>query len=266
MADLAPIVASYALISAGVRAKVLDYVQRVWANLDRYRDEDIDRFVAAVTPVIVGGQLQMGALTDAYLASIEAATLKTTVRPIGVPQNEITDLRGVPTSDVYQRAGVTTWTALANGDDLDNAVAKGLDRALSLAATDLQMAKSHASRYVLDRRPSVVGYRRELTGRKSCGLCAVATTQRYHKADLMPIHPHCDCAVMPLYGTHDPGQVIDEERLADVHSAIADRFGVSDPGARDLVDYRQALIVHEHGEIGPVLAIRGQSFTGPGDL
>jgi hypothetical protein len=133
---------------------------------------------------------------------------------------------------------------------------------LATAATDLQLAKTHSSRFVLGGKDHVVGYRRVLEGRKSCGLCIVASTQRYHKDDLMPIHGHCDCGVEPIFGDADPGQVVDTSTLEGVHAAIEERFGVSDRSGRDPVDFRQVLVTHEHGELGPVLAVKGQQFTG----
>jgi hypothetical protein len=117
-----------------------------------------------------------------------------------------------------------------------------------------------------------VGYRRVLEGAYSCGLCILASTQRYHKQDLMPVHPGCDCSVAPIIGTQDPGRTINDQMVLDVHAAIQDRFGTSEPGGRgirtadDLVDYRDLLITHEHGEIGPVLARRGDHFEGPSEV
>jgi hypothetical protein len=69
---------------------------------------------------------------------------------------------------------------------------------------------------------------------------------------------------MPIYGSTDVGQVIDEERLEAVHASIAERFGVSDRSAR-AIDYSK-ISIHEHGELGPVLTVEGQKFTGPNDL
>jgi hypothetical protein len=69
---------------------------------------------------------------------------------------------------------------------------------------------------------------------------------------------------MPIYGNMDPGQVIDEQLLDSTHEAIAQRFGVSDRGAR-AIDYR-LIQVRDNGELGPVLTVRGQNFTGPEDL
>lgn len=262
------IVTAYRDQAALVRARVLDFVQRTWNGLDDYRDADIDRFVAVVVPVVTGGQVQIAGLTDAYLATIETAVLGDVARPAGVPRSLITDdvMRGVPAADVYGRAGPTVWTALANGSTMTAAVAAGLDRMLATAATDLQLAKTHTSRFVLGGKDHVVGYRRVLEGRRSCGLCVVASTQRYHKDDLMPIHGRCDCGVEPIFGGADPGQVIDTSTLDGLHAHIEDRFGVADRGGRDPVDFRSVLVTHEHGELGPVLAVKGQQFTDDPDI
>lgn len=99
---------------------------------------------------------------------------------------------------------------------------------------------------------------------------------------------NCDCSPEPIWGTEDTGKTVDIVRrgsdgelvpvgeLGDVHASIADRFGSSSaaarliPGAKDgkgnPLQYRDALIVHDHSEIGPVLAIRGAPFLGPSDL
>lgn len=256
---------------AAIRARVLDYVTRTWTGLGSWRDSDIDRFVAAVVPVIEGSQAQVAALTDAYLAQLEATVLGTAAPPLGVRPSTVTTeaLRGVPASEVYRRPAVTTWTALANGEPLDRAVSAGLTRARDLAATGLQLAKTHTARRVLDGNRRVVGYRRVLEGTRSCALCIVASTQRYTRGQLLPIHGGCDCGVLPVYGDRDPGQVIDPNTLEGVHDRIAERFGAPDRGARKIDDvsrYRDVLVEHEHGELGPVLGVRGQAFTGPDDI
>jgi hypothetical protein len=80
----------------------------------------------------------------------------------------------------------------------------------------------------------------------------------------MPIHPGCDCGEMPIYGNQDPGQVIDDIRLNATHEAVAARFGVSDRSARE-IDYR-SIAIREHGELGPLLTVADQHFTGPGSI
>jgi hypothetical protein len=69
---------------------------------------------------------------------------------------------------------------------------------------------------------------------------------------------------MPIYGDQDPGQVIDELRLEATHEAVEERFGVSDRAGR-AIDYRQ-IAIREHGEIGPMLTVADQDFTGPGSF
>lgn len=246
MADIAVArtITAYTDQVAAIRLRVAGFIDRVWGTLADYRDAAIDRFVAAVVPIVAGGQLRVAALTDAYLAQLEAVVLGQPVRPVGVPAALVSAdaLRGVPAAEVYGRVGVTVWTALSNGDGVADAAAKGLQRAHSLAATDLQLAKTHASRHVLDTKDHVVGYRRVLEGGHNCLLCTTASRQRYHKGALMPIHPHCDCSVEPIFSA-DPGRDVGQTAAA----------------AADVV-------VHEHGELGPVLAVRGQEFTGPHDI
>ena len=84
-------------------------------------------------------------------------------------------------------------------------------------------------------------------------MCVVASTQRYHRGDLMPMHPGCDCGVQPLPPGLAASQVIDEDLLEQVHQITADRLGVSDRGGRT-PDYRKLLTVREHGEYGPTLS------------
>lgn len=262
------IVLGYSDAVRSTRAHVLSQVQSTWRGLGDYRDADIKQFVKRVVPVMEGGQRHVASMTDAYLAALETKVLGTPVRPIGIPTDLITTqaLRGVPAHEVYTRPGVSVWTALSKGSSLDDAVQQGLTRALSIGATDLQLARTHTTQYALGQNDNVAGYRRVPGGSEVCGLCLVASTQRYHVEDLMPIHPGCSCDVEPIFGDKDPGLVIDPDRLEATHAAIADTFGSSSADARSPVDYRDALIVHDHGEIGPVLAVRGQNFTGPNDF
>lgn len=263
-------ITAYGSQTAAVRTRVAAFVDTMWDSLPDIRDAAIERFVAAVVPVVVGGQLQIAALTDAYLAQLETLMTGTPVAPIGVPAEAITidAVRGIPAADVYRRAGITAWTALSRGEDITAASAAGRARAGEIAATDLQLAKTHAAQHILAAKDHVVGYRRVLEGGKSCALCIVASTHRYRRSDLMPIHPHCDCGVAPIFGRGDPGQIIDQARLGALHDAVADRLGpeAARPDARSAADYRDLVVVHEHGELGPVLSFAGQHFSGPTDV
>lgn len=290
-AQQAAITANYNTSATTLRAALLEAVTELFNRLTSWRDADADTFVAAAVPIVRGAQQAMAAMTDAYLAAMLSDLLGDDIEPAGVDLPE--SLRGVDMAEVYRRPFIQIWTDLAGGALLSAAIEAGRRRAEGLAATDLQLAKTHASRAVLQGRGDerIVGYRRVLTGAENCAMCVLASTQRYHLRDLLPIHPACDCAVAPIVGRQDPGQIINSvtvtegaqavgsnsrgvnvfsgnnlvnlgELLEPLHQEIEKRFGVSDRGGRG-IDYRKLLTVHEHGEIGPVLAVKGQHFTGP---
>jgi hypothetical protein len=297
----AAIASAYNASSTRLRTALTGTVVNRFEQLDSWRDDDAAAFAAAIVPVVQGAQQAMAGLTDAYLAAMLADMLGEEVGPVGVDLDD--NLRGVDASEVYRRPFLQIWTGLAGGALLRAAIEAGRRRAEGLALTDLQLAKTHASRVVLERREEtqrrrggtrIVGYRRVLTGRENCAMCVLASTQRYHVKDLLPIHPACDCAVAPIVGREDPGQVINSvtvtegaqavtttdrgvdvfsgnqlvnlgDLLEPIHAEIERRFGISDRGGRR-IDYRKLLTVHEHGEIGPVLSVKGQHFAGPDDI
>ncbi|MFF5285195.1 hypothetical protein [Streptomyces sp. NPDC013171] len=252
----------YDALSQSLRDRLLGFVLAAFDGLAGHRDEQAAAFLDRVVPVIVSTQAQMGQITDAYLSAMLADMLGTTAAPAGVVLPEA--LRGTPPADVYRRPFVQTWTALANGHDYPTAVEQGRTRLLSITETDLQLARTHAAQQSMTRGGAKF-FRRRLTGSKNCALCTIASTQRYRVAELMPIHPGCHCKPEPLPGNRDPGQIIDEQLLKEAHDAIARDLGESDRGGR-APDYRQVIITREHGEIGPLLAVRRQNFTGPDDI
>lgn len=187
------------------------------------------------------------------------------------------------------RVTVTDNRPKPNDKPLTTAIERGVRRAQTIGMTDLELAATHAAREWLADEPRVKFFRRVLTGAESCGLCVIASTQRYHKADLLPIHPNCDCVIATIYGDKDPGRVINSERVTDdatptgesrsgvpvfeddqlidtdlltqdVHDAILREFGQVAFDARQL-DYRKVLLVQEHGELGPVLTVARHKFT-----
>jgi hypothetical protein len=248
--------------TAAIRARVETYARTLWGSLGSWRDADIARMVNQIVPVVGGAQMQMVALTDAYLNAIAVAAglpMPTGATPARAVTGTAT--RGVDPREVYRRPGVTVWTALSEGKPLGEAVDAGLARLVNIATTDIQLAKTRTALHRFGSDRSVAGYRRVLKSSENCAICVVASTQRYHREELMPIHPGCDCDVAPIRGGVDPGQVIDSDRLEALHQSVADRFGTSDRGGRE-IDYR-LIEVREHGELGPVLTWKGQHFDGP---
>lgn len=280
-AQIAATIAAYQAASGTLRLNLAAYITALWQSLGEYRNAQMAQFIAQVTPVVAGAQQQMASLTAAYLAAHQSAVLGTPLQPVYVNPAAVSGAavrNGVSPDEVYGRPFHTVWRQLGAAKEagtldqgsVDTAIKAGLDNAVSSAVTDVQLAKTHTSQQVMKADHRVVGYRRVLEGAHSCGLCIVASTQRYHKADLLPIHPACDCSEDPIYGTEDPGRIIDLQTLSDVHQAIADRFGRDSSAAKNIpgqymdgkpVQYRDVLITHQHGELGPVLAVKGQTFT-----
>lgn len=254
--DPAQLVSAFSTSTAAIRRRVLAYVLATWNGLDSWRAADIDRFAARAIPAVQGGQRHLASLTDGYLAAMERAVLGTAAKPIGIPAAAISfeAIRGVSAVDVYRRMGPTVWTALSRGTPLQSAVHEGLARALVTAGTDLQLARTHATVYALERNDNVTGYERVPDG-EACELCLLASTQRYHSDDLMPIHDRCACDVEPLF--EDRGQVVHPGLLDKLNTGSLDE-------ARQM--YQDRVAVEQHGELGPVLTVAGQHFTGPGDI
>lgn len=241
-AELVRSINAYLNVKASTTQRVTSFVQSSWNSLDSYRDVDIARFANRVSPVVEGAQIQIGQLTNGYLATLESAITGRKVSPLGLSNDLFSTqaLRGITTKEAFNRTGSTIWFGLSEQKSLDMLIGKALNRALDIAKTNLQLASTHSARAVFARNERVVGYRRVLTGGETCKLCQVASTQRYHKQNLMPIHPGCDCGVSPIYGNVDPGQVIDSKTENDSDVKI---------------------VTYEHGEIGPVLAVAGQEQT-----
>ena len=227
-----------------VRAKVTASLARQWTNLGSWDEADVARLTARVVPLVRAGQLSTAASTDAYLAQVVAEITGEPAATVGVPAARATDLRPVPAQEVYRRPFVEVWSALKSGHRFSEALSIGADRLTRLAEDDLNLAHRHAANYSLETR-GIVTYRRvtrpEFSRSGSCALCGLASQQTYHTGRLLPIHTRCGCDVLPVIGSADPAARLNAE---DAHD-IPDGFDV---------------VVHEHGELGPVLAVAGQHF------
>ena len=241
-------------------------VAGAFSNLGSWRDADFERFTELIEPTLTGGRLQAANLQVAFYQQMAKINQQAfTTAAIQASDVSVETLRnGAQTAEVYRRPFVQLYTALTDGKEMTQAIAEGANRISSIVSTDVQLARRNAGFIARGRNSNIVGYARTLTGAENCALCYVASTQRYTRGELMPIHPGCDCGEMPIYGDQDPGQVIDQLRLDATHDAVESRFGFSDPGAR-AIDYRD-IAIRENGELGPVLTVADQNFTGPNDF
>jgi hypothetical protein len=242
--------------------EVASFASKRFLELGNWSDATVQQYLASVLPVVTAGQKQMSALTKAYY-SLLGQLLGENLNTVNIPADQMTTtaLRGVAGSTVYTRGHIAMRTALSQGKSLDYAVQLGAQRIYNIARTDMQLAKTNTGLAIRNGNSGIVGYVRVLSGAENCAKCYVASTQRYHRGNLMPIHPGCDCGEEPIFGSQDPGQVIDRANLEATHEAVALRFGKS---ARDTrtIDYSK-IAVRRHGELGPVLTVADQHFTGP---
>ncbi|PYY63621.1 hypothetical protein DEJ30_11960 [Curtobacterium sp. MCPF17_003] len=276
LATLDQLTAAHQTTTKQIRDRTLAVTAARWDTSPDYRDADIDRLISQILPQVQAGQLATATLTNAYIGQAARVT-GAELAPATVDRDAILGYRGVPSADVYRRGAVTLYTALSNGSPFDAAVAYGLDRMLTIVATELQQAKNRQAQRAIEAS-GFYGYRRVLTGLENCALCAIASTQKYSKSELMPIHPGCDCGVQPVREADGPGTILDPDLLERTHTLIDQKLGGTDRGARDLSiektssagkplsDFTDLVVVNDHGELGPTLAWRSDKFTSAADI
>lgn len=251
---------AYAAAVATVRSRVVDYVTELF-GADTISDAGLAAFFAQVLPAIRAGQQQTAALTDAYLTQVLATEFDERIAAGRVIDTR-EGLRGVDPIVVYGRPVKTARYALSQGRDVQDAVAQGVQRLKKIAQSDMQLAKTKQAQKTLGRS-MIDGYQRVLKGEHDCAKCIVASTRFYHQAQLMPMHPGCNCDVKPARKPKGRDVVLHEDRLLALDDLI-DTSGL--PTNASAEDYQNLIVVHEHGELGPVLALRYEHFRGKSDL
>jgi hypothetical protein len=259
----------YQLLYGRLRDATIAQARAMWQRFGGPGDGNIDAFLAAIVPLIEGAQVaaaRMVAGSFALQVRLETGTgVAVAIAPEAVT---IAALRGTAAAEVYTRPVITMRKALADGLDFGDAMRLAGDRVEQLASTDLVMAEREAATVAAEADSRIVGYRRVLRG-SSCALCATASTQRYRRKNLMPIHSRCDCGVAPIIGSADPGQVINKPLVRQLKAAA------KATGSKDYYKNRHVTVdengnvtlpdvkVRNHGELGPVLSVAQHAFSGP---
>jgi hypothetical protein len=206
-------------------------------------------------------QEAMVGLFSRYVAELVA--LLTGSRRIDVPRVGLKPVRnGADPIRVHSRPAYVFRETFALTGDEYQAQRQAVERAMQLIETDIMLAARQVQIDAMEEL-GVTRYRRvlrpELSESGPCGLCVVAATRIYSISDLLPIHGRCKCETMPIVGDLDPGLSLNREDLERLYEAAGDSSA-----AKDLKRVR--VQINEHGELGPVLTVRGQKFTGPEDL
>jgi uncharacterized membrane protein YgcG len=131
------------------------------------------------------------------------------------------------------------------------------ERAERMVSHDVQAASRNMHQVAMRHLPAkkVTGFRRVVhpelaeSGR-SCGLCIVASTMRYTRRELLPIHAGCNCETVEIYNLDgvefDPGDQINIEDLEVFYREAGDSTHGWDlkKGSYEVID---------HPEYGPTL-------------
>lgn len=221
------LVSAHIEAQARLRGLVSRAVQGIWTGLPGYDEENVANWLARVVPVVLAGQRQSAALTDAFIARAMRRA------PIGIKAETVTGAaarNGVAPQEIYRRPFVTVWTALGNGQALEQAVTAGLARARSTAAMDIQLASRSTLTAIEQADGDIRGWQR-VADPGACEFCQQVDGAFVKSAAAMPLHNHCGCTLEPLTSRAGTSPVPD---------------GVA---------------VHMHGELGPVLTSPDHHFT-----
>ena len=225
-----------------------------------YDSKKIGPWASELASLIQGFQSQAASGTDAYLTELASEMTGRKYSPAGTIK--VTDLRnGANPVEVYGRVADTYRYQTSLGKEPTAALQIAATRAEILAETDIALAaRAQARKFMVVK--NVEGWRRvihpELTRSGTCGLCIVAADRIYHRSELMPIHDRCVCTVSPVINGVDPGYSLNRSDLQALYKLVG---GTQ---AKQLSNARIA--VHHHGELGPVLTVRGQHFRSASDV
>jgi hypothetical protein len=217
---------------ARIRRIVARSLTDIWSELPNYDRSAVDQWLSKALPVVRAGQIQSVNLTNAYLA----AALQSQPIPLDTSQLTGASVRnGTPPEVVYERPFITLWSALQDGLDYSAAVDKGIARAVDMSSYDVQGAFRATAAEIGGQSDKIFGFER-VPDANACQFCLVASTQRYHSDDLMPLHNHCGCGIKPLTTEASASGVINRDLYRELKAEGAmDRITIQ----RQIPGYRK---------------------------
>lgn len=191
-------------------------------------DTQAEPFARQAAHIVRAGQLLAAGTMNSFVARAAG------IRPVRLDPAEVAGAgarNGVDPVDAYQRPFGIVWKALGDGAGLDRARALGRDRLLTLATTDVWLATRAAAAAVDRSTPKITGWVR-VADAGACDLCASVDGMPTELAADMAGHPGCGCTQEPTFADSPE----------------------SEPADLEAVD------IHDHDELGPVLYQAGQHF------
>ncbi|WP_137991257.1 hypothetical protein [Streptomyces vilmorinianum] len=196
----AQVAESYYVALSGLSRRSADRVQVLWKELDR-RDLTAS-WESLVGPRIIetvtAGQAAAAALADPYLSSVVAAegadpAVGSRVRPSAFA-GYAADGRALDT--LMYLPVITTKQSIAAGLDETEAMMRGLNQLLRMAASEVTSAGRTAAGAGIAARPTIQGYIR-IAAAPCCARCAILAGVEYGWNAGFQRHPRCDCYHMP---------------------------------------------------------------------
>jgi hypothetical protein len=183
------------ITAAGMRALIA-----AWEALPGIDDEDVETFTRVAVPLLAGVETAAAASSAGYFRQLIG-------RPATVP------IRGLDIAQDLRHPFIGVYRDLKRGVPYREALNTGRDRSASLAQERVELTQNE----IAGRLDSTVdvGWRRVPQG-ATCSWCVRVASQRYSNARAASFgHGHngvdyCDCKKVPIYGSKDPGRVIND--------------------------------------------------------
>lgn len=237
----------------------------LWRDFDKYYDGDLVAARAARSATLVdAAQSAVRTQTESYLRYVYQS-----FDDLDFPTEEEIDAvndgaldRLVNPLDEWNRPAEQFRFAQSQGQDRGKAIEAATKRVEELADLDMALAMRNTASNIFKATPKVHGYRRVLhpelsESGTSCGLCIAASTRVYKKKELLALHDHCHCTVMPIVGDEDPGDFFNSEDIDMINQLYAAAGGNT---AQALSRTRFKII--QNSELGPYLVEEGSKTKG----
>jgi hypothetical protein len=224
------LIEAHLLTQERIRWFVRGAVVSIYRDMGAYNESNVDYFVDAITPIVYAGQRKSMEATEAFVTRRVKKAVVREVLNVASDRFYAQARNGSKLIEVYRRPFVTVWSALERGEPYEAAVNAGEARAGSTAEMDVQLAHRATYAEIQEGSPQIKGYRR-VANAGACDFCALVDGAFVKSADAMPLHNRCGCGLDPM---------LREIEVSSIPDGVA---------------------VHEHGELGPVLADPAHDFT-----
>ena len=157
-----------------------------WDELDTYGDEDMETYVARVTPLLEGAKAATVATSAAFFALA-----------LGIPPASVR-ARDVDVEPRITHPFLSAWHALKERRPIEEVASAGRSQAQAVGFDFIQSTSRRTGDYVARASGSDVGWRR-VPGGKACAWCFRVAGQTYRTSQSADFgHDRCDCVAVPV--------------------------------------------------------------------